>query len=76
MQKESHSRDSKLYPDYSGFLLPVFTDTAEWARLGSFVLNWFTVSSLLGILSPILIIATRYCAVLYFRGTGVPLGSL
>ena len=44
---------------FAGFLLPVFTNTTEWLRIQSFVLNWFTLSSLLAVLQPVLIIATR-----------------
>ena len=52
---------------FVGFLLPVFTDTTEWLRINSFVLNWLTLSSLLCILQPVLIIATRFkCPWLYW----------
>ena len=44
---------------FAGFLLPVFTNTTVWLRIQSFVLNWFTLSSLLAVLQPVLIIATR-----------------
>ena len=37
----------------------MFTNTTVWLRIQSFVLNWFTLSSLLAVLQPVLIIATR-----------------
>ena len=43
----------------SGYFLPVFTDTQEWARSGSFVLNWFSFGGFLGLLNPVYMVVNR-----------------
>ena len=49
----------------SGFILPAVTGTTVWAEvsdgfLGHFVLNWFSVGSLLCLLAPVTTITTRW----------------
>ena len=43
-----------------GFILPIFTDTSQWFKIGSFVGNWFSLSLILCSLSPSLILIIRY----------------
>ena len=44
---------------YLGYILPVFTDTDEWARAGSFILNWFSFGGFIGLLSPVYMVVNR-----------------
>ena len=44
----------------TGYFLPVFTGSKEWLRIGNYVLNWFSFSSYILILQPILYITCRY----------------
>jgi len=42
-----------------GYTLPVFTNADEWLSIGSFSLNWFSFSSIFGILNGCISIITR-----------------
>ena len=43
-----------------GYFLPVFTGSQSWFRAGSYVLDWFSFSSYLLALSPVLFLTCRY----------------
>ena len=49
----------------SGYLLPVFTPPTEWLRLGSLVLDWFSVGGALCLLNPVYMVVNRYSIVQY-----------
>ena len=43
----------------------MFTPPTEWLRLGSLVLDWFSVSGALCLLNPVYMVVNRYSAVQY-----------
>ena len=43
-----------------GYFLPIFTGTKKWLTVGSYVLNWYSFSCYLCVLSPVIYITSRY----------------
>ena len=43
----------------------MFTPPTEWLRLGSLVLDWFSVSGALCLLNPVYMVVNRYSTVQY-----------
>ena len=43
----------------TGYILPVFTDTEELVRSGSFILNWFSFGGFIALLSPVCLMVNR-----------------
>ena len=49
-----------LYIFFTGSLLPVFTDSSEWFRVGNYVMNWFQLSNFFYLMFAVTYLTSRF----------------